>query len=423
MTFTKSHSIIIIVLALLSLAGLSFIQMNWLKGAKVIQEEKVKERIDLVMERLKGSFVVQLYQGDYLSVQCDEGFFIHSEPLIADTRQMIDSVLEANNMKMPYEFGMTTCRSNEFSWFSNPEFEHEIRNACQVKLDSYEFITSAGQDHLHFYVLFPQQEKLIFREMSLAIGSSILFLLLLISVMAYMLYTIYRQKKLSAMKNDFINNLTHEFKTPIASISLAARTMNRLAEVKQSAKATDYLNLIYQEGKRLENHIDKVLQMATLDRGNLLLDKAPVNVHEMLPKLRESFSVLLEKRGGQLILNPQAAEPWIDADGMHLFNMIYNIIDNAIKYNPNPPLVEISTEEDLGHFSIKIKDNGPGMSKEVQKQVFDQFYRAERGNVHDVKGFGLGLTYVKKMMDAHGGHIALDSQKGRGTTFRLNFKK
>ncbi len=423
MIFTKSHSIIIIGLVLISLTGLSFIQLNWLNGAKAIQEEKVQDRLDKVIEELKPSFTHQMLKGGYFNSTCSEGLTIKTKQLIADAERIMDSVLRVRNVLMPYELGITTCQSNQFSWFSDPAFEDEIRNARQFKLDGYEFSTPVGRDHLHFYTLFSQQDKLIFREMSLAIGSSVLFMLLLTAVIVYMLYTIFRQKKLTAMKNDFINNLTHEFKTPIASISLAAKTMNRLEVVRQSPKALDYLNLINQEGKRLENHIDKVLQMATLDRGNFDLDKTAVDVHQTIKRVRESFSVLLEKKGGRIILIPKAINGTIQADGIHLFNIVYNLVDNAIKYHDKVPMIRISTEEEKASLSIVISDNGLGMSKEVQKQVFDQFYREKTGNVHDVKGFGLGLAYVKKMMEAHGGRVELDSQQGRGTTFRLIFKR
>jgi signal transduction histidine kinase len=394
-----------------------------LQGAKVIQEEKVQERLDAVMERLKISFGKQLGDGDYFSSSCDQFFSAKTKELVFDTEQMIDSVLGAENLLMPYEFGLTTCRSKQFSWFSRPEFKQDIEAACQIKLDNYEFSTPLGQDHLHFYTLFPQRGKLIFREMSLAVGSSILFILLLMGAVAYMLYTIHRQKKLSVMKNDFINNLTHEFKTPIASISLAAKTMSRLGEVNRSSKAMDYLRLINHEGKRLENHVDKVLQMATMDSGSFELDKTDVDVHGILLRVRDSFSVLMEKKAGQMTVDLPVQNPVIQADDMHLFNMIYNIVDNAIKYNNNTPFIQLSTEELPGLLKVNITDNGLGMSREVQKQVFEQFYREKTGNVHDVKGFGLGLAYVKKMMEAHGGKIELESQQGSGTTFSLMFLK
>ncbi len=421
MKFTRLHTIGIIALVLLSLSGLSFVQFSWLQGAKAIQEAKVQDRLNQAMDDLEITFNSQFQEKKYFSSSCEHGLSVDSDLLISDTERMVDSVLRSKSLAMPFAYGYLTCKSKDFSWFSDPMLEEEIRKGCEMKIDSYNFTTSKGQDHLHFYVTFPKQDQLIFRKMSLAIGSSILFILLLMAAIGYMLYTIFRQKKLSEMKNDFINNLTHEFKTPIASIALAAKTMKRLDDVNHSGKAMSYLNLIGQEGKRLENHIDKVLQMATLDSGSFALDKTEVNVHDTIRKVTESLSVILEKQDGVIDMDLKAYHPHIQADSMHLFNMIYNIVDNAIKYNNGKPYIHIESETHFNNLHIMISDNGIGMSKEVQKQIFDRFYRQKTGDIHDVKGFGLGLAYVKRMMDAHGGRIELDSQKGRGTTFSLVF--
>lgn len=424
MKFTRLHSIIIITLVLLSLAGLSFIQLNWLQGAKVIREEKILERLNKVTESIQATLDRELASKKYLPARCDTDRQIKAEALIRDTEHLIDSILRAENLNMPFEYGLSSCKSNDFSWFSDPGMESQLREGCQMKLDNCSFYNhNNNDDHLHLYTIFPQKDKLIFREMSLAIGSSILFMLLLIGAFAYALYTIFRQKRLSEMKNDFINNLTHEFKTPIASIALAAKTLKRLGPVNESGKAMSYLNLIDQEGKRLENHVDKVLQMATMDSGNFALDKQKVDVHEMIHKVRDSFSVILEKKKGEMLLDLQAREPVIDADPMHLFNMIYNVVDNAIKYNKEKPVIRLSTHDLGDELEIGIRDNGIGMSKETQQQIFERFYRQKTGNVHDVKGFGLGLAYVKRMMEAHGGEVELESQPGKGSRFYLVFRK
>ncbi len=421
MKFTRLHSFLIIALVLLSLVGLSAIQLSWLQGARVIQEKKIQEKLERTIDKIKQALNSDLSKT--IRKKSSNERESHQR-FVATAQTVIDSILHIENLDMEYGFEASGCNSNNYTWYSQPDLKFEKDKACEIHLDNCNFISAAGtKEHLHLYAFVPEKERLIFREMSLAIGSSILFILLLIGAFAYLLWTIFRQKKLSEMKNDFINNLTHEFKTPIASISLAARTLKRLRAVHQSEKAMNYVQLIDQEGKRLENHIDKVLQMATIDSGNLALDKQEVNMHEIIQKVTESLSLILEKRGGEINLRLKAFQPTLWADAMHLFNMLYNLVDNAIKYNNGQPLIRIDSQDIGQYLQISISDNGIGMTNEIQKQVFDRFFRQTTGDVHDVKGFGLGLAYVKRMVDAHNGTIELQSQPGKGTTFSLIFPK
>lgn len=417
MKFTKIHSLGTIIIVLLSLSGLGFIQMNWLQGAKVIQEEKLKERTDKAYELVKNTFENKFYR----IKPCQGVSSIKKEEMKIFVKQVIDSVLREAKLDLPFEYGITTCNSNEFRWFSNPILEEDISKACNAKLNNFQVLSMAGIDHFHIYTLFTKKEQLIFSAMSIAIGSSILFILLLIAAFSYLLFTIFQQKKLSNMKTDFINNLTHEFKTPIASIALAAKTMNKLETVNQSKKAQSYIQLIHQEGKRLENHIDKVLQMATYDAGTFELNQEIMDINPLIEKVKDSFSVILEQKSGTINLDLMSNKAKILGDPMHLFNIIYNIIDNGIKYNDAQPHLNIKSELDDKWLKISVADNGIGMNKEVQNQIFDRFYRQRNGDIHDVKGFGLGLTYVRRMMEAHHGTIELESKKGLGTTFILYF--
>ena len=419
MKFTKIHSIIIITLVLFSLAGLSAIQFSWLKGARVIQEQKIEEKLNRVVEKIK----VAINEG-YASIDYYERIKIQPAQFRVIASGLIEAILQEERLEMEYGFEGSGCGASAYNWYSQSGLKSKKESACEIHLEGLDFITSRGShEHLHLYAFFPQRDQLILKEMSTAIGSSILFILLLIAAFGYLLRTIFRQKKLSEMKNDFINNLTHEFKTPLASVSLAARTLKRLAPIQASEKAMSYVNLIDQEGKRLDNHIDKILQMAMIDAGNFTLDKQEVDIHEIIRKVKESLNLMVEKNGGKINLQLQAFQPMIIADAMHLFNMVYNLVDNAIKYNHQEPLIIIDSKENEQAVQIDIRDNGIGMTAEVQKQIFDRFFRQTTGNVHNVKGFGLGLAYVKRMMDAHGGTIELASQPGLGTTFSLFFPK
>jgi two-component system phosphate regulon sensor histidine kinase PhoR len=422
MKFTKIHSIIIISLVLFSLAGLSAIQFTWLKGAIAIQEKKIQEKLGVVVQKIQQT----LEYGPTKKRLLKEFKKHHHTPskVVAATRVVIDSIADAEQIDMEYGFEMGGCSKEKFTWYSEELLAQNTEKFCELHLNKIKIISPSGKkEHLHLLIFFPQRNQMILQSMSLAIGSSILFMLLLIAIFVYMLRTIYRQKKLSEMKNDFINNLTHEFKTPLASVSLAARTLKRLDPIKSSEKALSYVNLIDQEGKRLDNHIDKILQMAVIDSGNLVLDKQEVDIHEIIKKVKSSLNLMVEKNGGKISLQLSAFQPMIFADALHLFNMIYNLVDNAIKYNQNQPLISINSSGNEQEFQINISDNGIGMTSEVQKHIFDRFFRQPTGDVHNVKGFGLGLAYVKRMMDAHNGHIKLDSQPGKGTTFSLVFPR
>jgi len=388
----------------------------------VIREEKMDERLDQAKLKIETALNDYTYQEVFPKGQCRPRALATDPIFLAEANFLIDSVLRKSSLRMPFAYGFSSCKSQDVAWFNKPQLEDEIREGCTFKLEHSQFANHAGgSDHLHFYLTFPQKDRLIFREMSLAVGSSILFMLLLIGTFLYTIRIIFRQKKLSAMKNDFINNLSHEFKTPIASISLAARTLNQLEEVGASAKARSYLNLIHQEGKRLENHVDKVLQMATLDAGTFQLDLQDLDLHEVIERVRHSFSVILEKQGGTISLALDAPDPTIAADRTHVFNVLYNVIDNALKYHDGEPQVHISTTATPEGLQLCIADNGIGMSKDTQQHIFERFYRQSSGDIHNVKGFGLGLAYVKHMMEAHRGSIRLESALGRGTRFFLSF--
>lgn len=335
--------------------------------------------------------------------------------------QMFKEVLRSEGLNANFEYGLISCKSDRFKWYTDLSLEDNIMDGHTVRLGGCGRVTtSTSGEHLHFYSILPRKSFFIFKQLGLAIGSSILFILMLIGAFAYTLATIRRQKKLSEMKSAFINNLTHEFKTPIATISLAARTLNRMGPGADFQKTKAYASLIDQESKRLENQVDKILQMAVIDAGNFSLDLKTIDVHQSIEQVLQSLQLIIEKKGAIVELYLEAEDSLIHADELHFFNILYNIVDNAIKYSPEAPHISIRTTN-TPSLNIFIEDNGIGMSKEVQRQIFSAFYRSETGDSHDVKGFGLGLSYVKKMVDAHEGEVHVNSQAGIGTQFLLSF--
>ena len=232
-----------------------------------------------------------------------------------------------------------------------------------------------------------------------------------------------RQKKLGDIKNDFINNMTHEFKTPIATISLAVDALRNEKVMSDRDKMGYFNSIIKEENQRMNRQVETILKASQLEKQEVELVLKPLHVHEVIKDVADNFILQLEDKKGNIELQLNAAEDLIDADEVHFSNLINNMIDNAVKYSKDniAPEIKISTSTTAKNFVFKIEDNGIGMTKETLKRIFEKFYRAHTGNVHNVKGFGLGLSYVKTMVEAHDGDIKADSIPGRGSTFIIEF--
>lgn len=421
MKFSSSHIWIISTLAATALIGLVAIQLNWLRGVFHEREEKLTDRMEKLLEVVNQYYEIEMegrYNIDAMMIKQHEK---ERQRFLSHFDQMFKEVLRSEGLNANFEYGLISCKSDRFKWYTNLSLEDNIMDGHTVRLGGCGKVnTSTSGEHLHLYSILPRKSFFIFKQLGLAIGSSILFILMLIGAFAYTLATIRRQKKLSAMKSAFINNLTHEFKTPIATISLAARTLNRMGPGADFQKTKAYASLIDQESKRLENQVDKILQMAVIDAGNFSLDLKAIDVHQSIEQVLQSLQLIIEKKGAIVDLYLEAEDSLIHADELHFFNILYNLVDNAIKYSPEAPQISIRTIN-TPTLDIYIEDNGIGMSKEVQRQIFSAFYRSETGDSHDVKGFGLGLSYVKKMVAAHEGEVQVSSQAGVGTQFQLSF--
>jgi signal transduction histidine kinase len=228
-----------------------------------------------------------------------------------------------------------------------------------------------------------------------------------------------KQKKLSEIKTDFINNMTHELKTPISTISLASQLLAD-PNIPIENKNIEHLSrLLLDESKRLSAHVEKVLHIAVFEKNSLRLRLKIINVHELIEQAINNFSIQLKNKNGKVYTHLEATTPLVEADEAHLTNIIINLLDNAIKYSDKDPVITITTMNNDHGIVVSVKDNGMGISKENLNKIFDQFYRVPTGNVHNVKGFGLGLSYVKKMVEAHHGKIWVESTIGEGSTFSI----
>lgn len=260
------------------------------------------------------------------------------------------------------------------------------------------------------------QDTFVFRPLfvwMIMVGISILLLFLGFYVLIKMLMT---QKKLSSIKNDFINNMTHELKTPIATISAAGEMLLKENMIDNKEKTSKYLRIIVAENQRLKRLVERVLQIAIIDKGALKLKKSTIDIHSIILQSVESLQPLLQSKNGNCRVSLQAKNSDLHCDETHIRNILTNLIENAIKYSENPQII-VSTENTESGMKVYVKDNGKGIDKKDQARIFDKFYRVQTGDIHDVKGFGLGLYYVKKILEEHGGFIQVRSEINQGSTF------
>jgi signal transduction histidine kinase len=327
--------------------------------------------------------------------------------------QYLKSELNSNNIKLKYHFSVET--NNGRIVYQCPDYELEGSDrAFSVALFQNDPVQKAGVLKVHF----PEQSKFIYYSIWF-ITPSIIFTLVLLVTFTVTLMLIFRQKKLAELKNDFINNMTHEFKTPISSISLAAQMLGDESVNKTPQLMKRLTTTIMDETKRLRFQVEKVLQLSMYEHQNANLRMQDVDINELVSGIVHTFALKVEKNGGKIITQIEATDPIIYVDDMHFTNVVFNLMDNAVKYRREDVQLElkVSTWNESDRVCLSIQDNGIGIAKDDLKRIFEKFYRVHTGNLHDVKGFGLGLAYVKKIVEDHKGVIHAESEVGIGTKF------
>jgi two-component system phosphate regulon sensor histidine kinase PhoR len=267
---------------------------------------------------------------------------------------------------------------------------------------------------------FPGERRHFLKSIGIMGGTSVLITLLVITLFTLALFIIFKQKRLSEMKNDFVNNMTHELKTPISTISLASQMLNDRSIPDEQKNLGQISRIIQAESRQLGFQVERVLQMAIFDHGELKLKLEELDLHDLIETVAQNFFLQVDRRKGKLEFLPEAERSMIMGDVIHMTNVISNLLENALKYTKDIPVIGINTRVEKGNIVVSVTDNGIGISKEDQKRIFDKFYRVPTGNVHDVKGFGLGLSYVKLIVEHHGGTIDLKSEPGKGSRFDIH---
>ena len=336
---------------------------------------------------------------------------------------LLKKALYNQNIHEDFTFGIYDCFSNQLTFSKLYKFTDDslytLVNNDIIGLDSARL--KLKNDGHYFTVFFPNvQNKLPQNTVFLSPWvyiSTIVFLVLIF--FGFSLATIIKQKRLSEVITDFINNMTHELKTPIATISLSSEMIMRLETDDDLEKAKKYAGIIFKENKRLETQVERVLNISTLDTENTTLNKKSLDFHELLVEVKDTFDFNQLANGGKILIENNASVFTIQADPIHITNVVYNLLDNAVKYCTTKPFISITTKNERNYLVIEIKDNGIGIRKEDLKMIFDKFYRVSTGNIHDIKGFGLGLFYVKLIINEHNGSIDVKSKLGEGSTFTI----
>ena len=319
--------------------------------------------------------------------------------------------LDEYDVKTPFEFsiysnGLATKIQSE-----NFRFDKEDTYSIPV------FTDNEGNEKYLLMVCFPHKEKFLFSELVGITLLSIIFTLVIIIAYSSALNQLIRQRQISEIKTDFINNMTHEFKTPIATINLALDAIKNPKVIDDKEKVHRYLQMIRDENKRMHAQVENVLRISKLEKKELDISKDSNNIHDIIEDAIEHVNLIIEDRQGKIKKHLEANRTTVLLNDMHFTNVIVNVLDNAIKYSPETPIIDIYTENIKDFVIIKIKDQGIGMSKVAQKRIFEKFYREHTGDLHNVKGHGLGLSYVKRIIEDHNGQIFVESEKGKGSTF------
>lgn len=415
---------IIILLIVISVLGIIYLQVEWIRGATKLKRDQYAQDIYVSLENVRDSINKRKDNslgGLSFPTQLLSFSSFVSTPSVISNFQLHDIIkheLRMKKIKQSFEFCITNEARLPTMFSSGYKMEYlDDPNNRQIFLTTENTIMNT--EVLNIFIL--QPESYFQNHLALLLLGSILFTSIIITAFLLTLKTMLSQKKLSEIKSDFINNMTHEFKTPIATIQLATDALKNEKVIHNPDQILYYSGIIKEENRRMNKQVEKILQSAQLEREEIKLQLRKLDVNMVIQKVAENVALQMQEVGATLTATLNANNSIIYADEVHFSNIIFNLIDNAIKYSKENPAIQIETNNMGQSLQLKIIDNGIGMSKETTNHIFEKFYRAHTGNLHDVKGFGLGLTYVKKIVDAHGGKINVDSALGEGTTFTLTF--
>lgn len=409
---------LIVLLGALSIAGITLTQLYWVKRAFDLKEDEFERTVTASLYNV----AQQIYKINETPApavnpvkQVSTNYFVvmvNSELDASLVEYLVRTEFEKRNLIVDFEYGVFDCSSERMLYG-----DYVPLKSAKDQITSKKFPQWANKGY-HFGVQFPNREAHLLNQMGIWSFSS-LVLLVVIVFFAYTLWVILKQKRLSEIQKDFINNMTHEFKTPISTIAVSTEVLKNPDIINHPDRLRSYTSLIEKENLRLKQHVERVLQMAQLDKEDVGYKKEQLDIHQLLHDAIHHTSLVLSEKTGTIQLDTQAQKYRLLGDKLHLTNVFSNLLENAIKYCKDCAEITVRTLNHGNGIVVEVVDNGIGISPENHKRIFQKFYRVPTGNVHDVKGFGLGLSYAKTVVEGHGGHIAVQSEYGKGSTFRI----
>jgi two-component system, OmpR family, phosphate regulon sensor histidine kinase PhoR len=415
----KSSTIrFIVILGTICILGITVTQLYWVKRAFDLKESEFERTVNGALFNVAHQiFDINNTPSPAANPvrQVSTNYFIvmvNGDVDVSLLEFLLKSEFEKRNIKYDFEYGVYDCSNEKMKYGDYISLQNAKEKVTSKKLPAW------NQYAYYFGVQFPNREAHLLNQMGIWSFSTVMLLVVII-FFAYTLFIILKQKRLSEIQKDFINNMTHEFKTPISTIAVSTEVLKDPGIVNQPERLLNYTTIIEKENNRLKQQVERVLQMARLDKEDIGLKKEVVDVHVIIQDSVRNTAHALEERSGGVELQLNATKHNIEADRLHLTNVFHNLLDNAIKYSKDAPRIIIGSSVVNDVLQISVKDNGIGISAENQKRVFQKFFRVSTGNVHDVKGFGLGLSYVKSIIDAHKGNIRIESELDKGCLFTI----
>lgn len=409
---------LVIILAALSISGIVITQLFWVQRAFDLRNKQFTHNVNIAL--LNAASTICEFNGseiapDPIEQLSSNYFVVNLNNRIAP--EILEAVLKSEFGKREitndFEYGIFDCTNEEMVYGNYVNFDLDEPE----QFDKTRF-PELNKDAYYFGVYFPNKPADIAGQMGIWTFSSIVLLVVVI-FFSYTLFVIVRQRRLSEVQRDFINNMTHEFKTPISTISVSSEVLKDPGIVDQPARLVNYATIIHKESERLKNQVDRVLQLATMDVEQIKLKVEELDINKVLKSVCDNIRPALKEKNGKIIFSSKTTTGVLKADKLHVTNIIYNLLDNAVKYAGSDVLININTNDEANGLRLSIQDNGEGINKDHIKHIFNRFYRVPKGDLHDVKGFGLGLHYVKLIAEAHGGNIEVESEVGVGSTFKL----
>ena len=401
----------------------------WVKEKQRLKKEQTFKHIKKLLEDSVQLMKAKLMTPQKMNViqKLAEEYQKSDEPLGNRINQLqIDSLLrfelQNKGIFLPFNYEITTALHDSLIYSNAQNFNDEkptfiLASSYQTPIFTKEVVNDPGM----LKISFPEKNRLILNRMTATMGISGGLLLVLILCFAYTILLIFRQKKISEMKTEFINNMTHEFKTPVSTIMIASEALKDEEIIQDKTRVSRLAGIIYDENVRLGSHIERVLNIARIEQDDFKLDLKEIDVNEQITAVVDSMYLKIQKHTASVHLDLEASRAVIRADELHFTNVLYNLIDNAIKYSEEQPDIRISTKNTDNQLLISVADKGIGMNRDQQAKIFEQFYRIPTGNLHDVKGFGLGLSYVNTIVKRLNGSIGVRSEKDKGSVFELKF--